>query len=513
MQSIVELIASDHHLVVILLTSVVLFFALVISLVAYILTSHSTAKKQLVDLTNRNNALSVIESDLIQRCGALDTQVESLQKELVTSGTKIAVLEKERDISVQQITSLRENNSDSQEKVESLKTSFAELEARTAAEKASLEEKLSLLQENRQALTKEFELLAAKIFDDKTKQFNNVSKTQLDATLSPFKEQLESFRKRVDAVHAEDNKERHSLKEEVKRLREDSLRISEDAANLTNALTFDNKTQGNWGELTLTRALEICGLREPEEYETQKAFSDENSKRQIPDVIVHLPGGKDIIIDSKVSLTAYTRYFASGDEQEKQQALAEHVQSVRQHVKSLSEKSYQQLDAINTLDYVMLYIPIEGASLLALQSDKLLWEEAYAKNIVLVSPTNLLAILRSVESIWRREKQNENAKEIARQAGNLHDKLVTLSETFETVGRHIDSAQGAYDKAFGQLISGRGNLVQRVKNLQKLGAKTSKNFSDKLLQQADTELQLDHQETSVASGANSESNSETQEET
>ncbi len=361
-----------------------------------------------------------------------------------------------------------------------LRTNYAALQAQTRAERSSLEEKLQLLQQNREQLTGDFELLANKIFEEKTQTFSKNSQQLLDVTLSPLKNQLDEFRKRVDHVYTVESKERHVLQDQIKQLREESMRISEDANNLTRALKADNKSQGNWGELTLVRALEMCGLREPEEYETQTSYKADDNSRQIPDVVVHLPGGKDIIIDSKVSLVAYARYFEVESEEEKSHAIAQHLQSVRQHIKQLSDKSYQHLPGISTLDYVMLYIPIEGASAMALQGHRGLWEEAYSKNIVLVSPTNLLAILRSVETIWRHEKQNKNAEEIARQAGNLHDKFVGLIGSMESVGRNLDAANVAYEKAYSQLSTGKGNLVSRVHNLEKLGAKTKHTIPAKL---------------------------------
>ncbi|MBT8139027.1 MAG: DNA recombination protein RmuC [Gammaproteobacteria bacterium] len=368
-----------------------------------------------------------------------------------------------------------------------LRADYAALEARTAAEQKAMGEQLDMLQKNREKLSAEFELLANRIFEEKSQKFSRNSQQQLDITLSPLKNQLDDFRKRVDFVYGEEAKERKVLQEQIKQLRAESLRISEDASNLTQALKADNKAQGNWGELTLVRALEICGLREPEEYETQTAYKAEDNSRQIPDVVVHLPGGKDIIIDSKVSLLAYARYFEAETDEERSVAMEQHLQSVRQHLRGLSAKSYQSLPGIRTLDYVMLYIPVEGASAMALQADRALWEEAYAKNIVLVSPTNLLAILRSVETIWRHEKQNKNAEEIARQAGNLHDKFVGLVASLDGIGRALDTAQSAYSKAYGQLSTGKGSLVSRVQSLEKLGAKTRQALPDKLLDAAGIE--------------------------
>ena len=359
-------------------------------------------------------------------------------------------------------------------------TRYAELEARTKAEQKSLDEKIELLQKNREQLSGDFENLANRIFDEKAQKFERTSKQTLEGTLSPLKQQLSDFRTKVEEVYSNESKERHLLKEQITQLREDSLKIGEDANNLTRALKHDNKAQGNWGELTLIRALEMCGLREPEEYETQVAMKAEDGSRQIPDVVVHLPGGKDVIIDSKVSLLAYSRYFEAEDDNQRQLALNEHVSSIRAHIKGLSNKNYDSLVGVNTLDYVMLYIPIEGASALALQNDKDIWGDAYNKNIVLVSPTNLLAILRSVETIWRHERQNKNAEKIALEAGNLHDKFVSFIESLEDVGRHIEKAQSAYDTSFKRLSAGSGNLIRRVANLKALGAKAKKDLPDTL---------------------------------
>ena len=359
-------------------------------------------------------------------------------------------------------------------------TRYVELEARTKAEQKSLDEKIELLQKNREQLSGDFENLANRIFDEKAQKFERSSKQTLEGTLSPLKQQLTDFRAKVEEVYSNESKERHLLKEQITQLREDSLKIGEDANNLTRALKHDNKAQGNWGELTLIRALEMCGLREPEEYETQVSMKAEDGSRQIPDVVVHLPGGKDVIIDSKVSLLAYSRYFEAEDDSQRQLALNEHVSSIRAHIKGLSNKNYDSLVGVNTLDYVMLYIPIEGASALALQNDKDIWGDAYNKNIVLVSPTNLLAILRSVETIWRHERQNKNAEKIALEAGNLHDKFVSFIDSLEDIGRHIEKAQSAYDTSFKRLSTGSGNLIRRVANLKDLGAKAKKDLPDTL---------------------------------
>ena len=437
----------------------------------------------LSSVARRAHQLRVEAGQLNEAClsernknGLLEENIAKLR----LAETELAVVEHENSLLKETSVDVGRQLDSSRTELNELRTNYAALQAQTRAERSSLEEKLQLLQKNREQLTDDFELLANKIFEEKTQTFSKNSQQLLDVTLSPLKNQLDEFRKRVDHVYTVESKERHVLQDQIKQLREESMRISEDANNLTRALKADNKSQGNWGELTLTRALEMCGLREPEEYETQTSYKADDNSRQIPDVVVHLPGGKDIIIDSKVSLVAYARYFEVESEEEKSQAISQHLQSVRQHIKQLSDKSYQHLPGISTLDYVMLYIPIEGASAMALQGHRGLWEEAYSKNIVLVSPTNLLAILRSVETIWRHEKQNKNAEEIARQAGNLHDKFIGLIGSMESVGRNLDAANVAYEKAYSQLSTGKGNLVSRVHNLEKLGAKTKHTIPAKL---------------------------------
>lgn len=454
--------------------------------------------------------MQALEHSQHQLQGLVDTagqQLDELKQQLIVADNRRQAIEVEsaslakaaelKDIELQRY---REQLTSATEQLNDVEKNYASLVAKSRAEQVAMEEKLALLQQNRQQLTHEFESLANKIFEEKNAQHSKASQAQLDATLSPLKNQLESFRKRVDDVYSQESKERHVLQDQIKKLREESLRISEDATNLTNALKFDNKTQGNWGELTLIRALEMCGLREPHEYETQVAFKADSGeglagRTQIPDVIVHLPGGKDIIIDSKVSLVAYSRFFEAKTQEEKDTAVKQHLLSIKNHIKQLSGKSYQHLPGVHTLDYVMLYIPIEGAAAMALQSHEGLWEEAYAKNIVLVSPTNLLAILRSVETIWRHEKQNSNAEEIARQAGLLHDKFLNLIKSLEAVGKAIESARKSYDTAYGQLSAGRGNLVSKVKQLEALGAKTKQAIPAHLQQAAEDE---DSDEIAVA---------------
>ncbi len=449
--------------------------------------------QEIKHLHSQHQQLSDQLSSQLEQANTRLAQLENLPAQLAAREADVAQLN-ERLSQQQKITHEQQAaRHELDHTLNHLKIESSETQARMLAEQKAMEEKLALLQENKQQLSQEFENLANKIFQEKQQSFNQTSKSMLDHSLSPLKNQLESFRKRVDDVYSHEAKERHLLKGEIEKLRAESLRISEDATSLTKALRADNKTQGDWGELKLSMALEACGLTEPNEFETQPSYASDGSTRldSRPDVVVHLPGGRDIVIDSKVSLLAYSDYFRTDDEIERELALKQHVDSIKAHIKGLSAKSYQNLTGINTLDYVMMYIPIEGASAMALQSDPTLWEEAYSRNIVLVSPTNLLAILRSVETIWRHEKQNKNAERIAAEAGKLHDQFVLFAESLSEVGRQIDKAHAAYEKANDRLLSGRGNVVRRIENLEKLGAKTQRKIPDALREKAEGRAELD----------------------
>lgn len=352
----------------------------------------------------------------------------------------------------------------------------------TALEQQSLRmnEQIKLLTEAKAALVQEFENTANRIFEDKSQKFSDRSKESLELTLNPLKQQLSDFRKRVDEVYGQEAAERNRLVGQITELQKQTQKISQDAVNLTNALKGDNKAQGNWGEVVLERLLEESGLQKGREYETQLAFKNEAGNRRNPDVIIRLPEHKDIIIDAKVSLVDYERYCASEDSDEKKRHLKAHIQSMRSHISGLSFKDYEKLEGVRTLDFIFIFVPVEAAFMLALQEEPSLFREAYDKHIILVSPTTLLATLRTVENIWRYEKQNKNAERIAQQAGGLYDQFCLLLEAFDEVGKAIGRSQDAYTKAQGRLAGGRGNLIKRVEEIRKLGAKTKKQLKGPL---------------------------------
>lgn len=415
---------------------------------------------------------------------SLQSQLQQYQASLSEKDAQLAVLNNKAS----DLEALKAAMEAKESELRRLHAEHQSLQAKSQADKTNLEEKLTLLKEAREQLNSEFSLLANKIFDDKQQRFTEQSQQTLSASVNPLKEQIEAFRKKVEDAYDKENSERSKLVGQIAELQKQTRQIGEDAINLTNALKGDNKTQGNWGEVILERLLEDSGLQRGREYDVQVALKDEDGKRRNPDVIVRLPEGKDIIIDSKVSLLHYEQYTSATDDASRQQALKQHLTSVRTHVQQLSGKSYEKLEGIRSLDFVFLFIPVEAAFMSALQADQSLFQEAYAKHIILVSPTTLLASLRTVENIWRYEKQNQNAEEIARQAGGLYDQFALLIDALEDVGKQIDKASQAYALTHKRLATGRGNLIRRVESLRLLGAKTKKQLA---LDKADQDDSVD----------------------
>ncbi len=372
-------------------------------------------------------------------------------------------------------------------KLSRLHNDYARLEERALHEASAAEEKLLLLQDARKQLTAEFNSLANRIFDEKSDRLLKSNKETLETTLSPLRTQLKDFRQRVDDVYDKESRDRVSLMKELGHLKELNQRMSEDAVNLTRALKGDKKTQGNWGEVILERVLEESGLRKGHEYETQFATTDEAGKRRLPDVVVRLPDDKDIVIDAKVSLVDYERYVSSEDESERKAFLSAHVQAIRQHIAGLSIKEYEKLEALRSLDFVLLFIPIESAFMAAFDADPDMYRVAYDKQVIVVSPTTLLATLRTVQSIWRYEHQNQNAEKIARQAGAIHDQFALVLESLGELGKHLDRAHASYDKTRERMTTGRGNLTRRVQQLEELGARTKKKLPSTMIEAEEAE--------------------------
>lgn len=320
----------------------------------------------------------------------------------------------------------------------------------------------------------EFERLANRIFEEKQTRFAKESKENIDSTLKPLREQVEGFRKRVEEVHSTDIADRNRLKGQIEELQKQASQIGTDAVSLANALKGDSKMQGNWGEVVLERLLEQSGLVKGSEYQTQESFKDEAGNRAIPDVVVKLPEGRAMVIDSKVSLTHYQAYVNEEDETKKADFLKQHIGSLSNHYKSLDKKGYQHLEALETLDFVFMFVPVEPAYLLALKESPDIFDDAFAKGVVMVSHTTLMPMLRTVQSLWRTEKQSRNAQEIADTAGKLHDQFVFLLKDLDDVGKHMEKTEEAYQSARKRISGGRGNLLGWVSKLDTLGAKAKK---------------------------------------
>ena len=359
------------------------------------------------------------------------------------------------------------------------------LEEKLSNQETNFEAQLKLVKEAKQSLSQEFENLANRIFDDKQTKFSEQSKQALDTSLSPLRRDIGDFRKQVSSAYEKENADRNQLAGQIGELQKQTMKISSEAASLANALKGDNKQQGNWGEFVLEKLLEDSGLSKGREYETQVALKDEEGKRRNPDVIIRLPEGKDIIIDAKTSLLNYERYFHAEDEQQRQEFLKNHLNSLRAHIKGLDIKNYEKLETINSLDFVLIFIPVESAFMLALDNDPDIMREAYDRGIILVSPSTLMVTLRTIKNLWRYADQNINAQQIAEKAGGLYDLFVLHVEALEDIGKHLDKSKDAYETAFKRLSTGRGNLVKRSEELKLLGAKTKKAIADKLLPASD----------------------------
>jgi DNA recombination protein RmuC len=372
-----------------------------------------------------------------------------------------------------------------QKKVVDLSYRLAEAQTELTAARKQAEEVKKEVMTIQAQFSDQFKNLAQNILDEKSKHMQEQSEAQIKLLLNPIQTNLSEFEKRIKDVYHLETIERNSLKDELKRLNDNSTKLSEDASNLTQALRSDTKSQGNWGELVLERILERSGLNEGVEYSTQHTTSNDAEQTIRPDVIINLPGAKHLIIDSKVSLTAYSAWISATNEQERDAAVKSHLSSVRSHVKLLSEKNYPSAKGLNTPDFVILFTPIEAAFALAIQQDKELYNDAWELNIIIVSPTTLLATLRTVSNIWMQERRITNVQAIADEGGKLYDKFVAFLGNMKEIGDRLKSAGVAYDNAMNKLETGRGNIIARTQKMKKLGAKTSKSLDSEKIDQAE----------------------------
>ena len=353
------------------------------------------------------------------------------------------------------------------------------------AERAQSSEKLQLLQSAREELSQQFKVLAQEILEEKTKRFTATNQEQLGQLLDPLRLRIQEFQQQVQQVYVAEGKERSALAQQVRQLMELNQSIGQEARNLTQALKGSNKTQGNWGELILTKVLEASGLREGFEYDVQEHHVRDDGSRAQPDVVVHLPGDRHLVIDAKMSLVAYEQAVNAEAGPLRTTATQRHIDSVRAHIKGLSDRNYQALYGLQSLDFVLMFIPVEPAFLLAIQEDPELFMDAWNKNVLLVSPSTLFFVVRTVAHLWRQEQQNRNAMDIANRGAELYDKLAGFVKDMEDLGSRLSQARDEYDSAMKKLTQGRGNVIRQAEMLKQLGVKPSKDMPRKVLDQSD----------------------------
>ncbi len=406
----------------------------------------------------------------------------------VISAGKVRMLKQQLHEKDKELDHYRRRTSKQQDTITTQKVQAAKLATLIKNERKHAIEKITLLEEAREELRLQFRSLAQQIFEEKSESFSNLNQERLSAILHPLREQIDSFKKRIDDIHLDETRERVSLKTEIHHLRELNQHINKEAINLTRALKGDRKLQGNWGELVLERILEQSGLRKGHEYDTQGGFRNREDRLLKPDVILHLPDEKEIIIDSKVSLSAWERHVSCEQEGEKTVFLQEHIRAIRAHIDSLSKKDYTDLKGIRSLDFVLMFMPIEAAYAAAFQEDETLFSDAFAKKIIVVTPTTLLATMRTIENIWRYEHQSRNAKEIAERAGAMYNKLRSFVEDMEKIGKQLASCTMTYDTAMNKLCRGKGNLIFQANKFTDLGVKVKKTLPRSVTELSESEI-------------------------
>jgi len=402
-----------------------------------------------------------------------------------------SILEERQNLLNQSIAELKENQNKIESERESIRkekdflnTELVRRNSEFENLQIKLQEQKSEVEKLQEKFTKEFENLATKILDEKSEKFTLQNKENIKQILNPLQEKIKTFEDKVEKSQKESISMHSALKEQLLGLKDLNLQMTKEATNLTKALKGDSKMQGNWGELVLERVLEKSGLEKDREYFVQQSFINQNGSRVMPDVVLHLPDNKRMIIDSKVSLTDYER-FVNADEDDRPQFLKSHVNSIKKHVDQLSDKKYEDLYDIESPDFVLMFIPIEPAFAIAINEDNSLYNKAFEKNIVIVTPSTLLATLRTIDTMWNNEKQQQNAIEIARQAGALYDKFEGLVGDLTGIGKKLDSAKTDYSAAMNKLVEGKGNLIKSVEKLKKLGAKAKKSLPENILKRSE----------------------------
>jgi len=423
-----------------------------------------------------------LEQHLEQSTAVAESRQRELEEERLARMRAETVLERIPELNRR----LREKEAEIHGLQEALRESAAEcsaLRSRLEEQERHYRQLIEELKRAGERQRSEFRQMAGEIMEENAMRFQEVSREGVARILMPLQQQVERFRKRVDEVHSQESRELAALLGEIRTLRDLNTRIGREAQNLTKALKSESKTQGIWGEMVLERILEASGLRKGEEFEREVSLRDAEQRRYRPDVIVHLPGRRQVVIDAKTSLRAYERYVNAESDEERRLHAQAHLAAVRDHIESLHRRNYAALEGIETLDFVLMFLPVEGALGLALEEDAELYERALERGIVLVGPSSLLVALRAIESSWKRERQNRNAREIAKRAGALYDKFALFAAELEKLGRQIDTVQGSYTTLWNRLSQGRGNILRQIETLRELGAETSRQLPPKLLEE------------------------------
>ena len=448
--------------------------------------------KKEADLRNSEIKISEISESLKLEKEAILSQTEILNQ----LKTELAKTSAESNAQIQKIAEQNELNQKQNNEIKDLqneKNNLIALKSELSAQNESLQKLLDSQKEEIVKIQEEaklqFENLANKILEEKTLKFTEQNQQNLKNILNPLQEKITDFEKKVENTHKESIDYHAALRQQIIGLKDLNVQMSKETVNLTKALKGDSKIQGNWGELVLERVLEKSGLEKGREYEIQKSFVTEEGNRVQPDVVINLPDGKKMIVDSKVSLTAYEKYINEDEEEQKSAFLKEHVNSLKRHIEQLGNKNYQHLYEMESPDFVLLFIPIEPAFAIALNEDTQLYNKAFEKNIVIVTPSTLLATLRTIDSMWTNQKQQDNAIEIARQAGALYDKFEGFVTDWLKIGKKMDEAKSEYEGAMNKLVDGKGNLITSVQKLKIMGAKAKKSLPDVIINRANTSLE------------------------
>jgi len=435
----------------------------------------------------------IVESDFVKSL----QESEHLSEQLAETREKLASSTSTSESRLEQINSFAGELSELQGKCDQLLSDQQELKTRLAesvtmldAERSQTAEKLALIKEAKEDLGNKFSALANDILDDKSRRFTELNQSNIKEILDPLKEKLHEFRNRVEQVHTEDTGDRTALREQVKQVLNLNQQLSEDANNLARALKGSSKTQGNWGEVILERILEASGLRNGHEYDVRETISRPDGTRAQPDVVIHLPNEKQLIVDSKVSLTAYDQYSASENGSDLTDTIERHVASVRGHIRDLSQRDYHLLYGAKAIDFVVMFVPIEPAFAVAIDHDDKLLEEAWRRNILLVSPSTLLFVIRTVAHLWRQESQNRNVRETVELGAALYDKLCAFVDDLQEIGKRFEQARASYDSACAKFSTGRGNVIRQAESLKALGIKPSRTLPENLLASALEESML-----------------------